>query len=63
MPQASLFTADLQVLTDDARGRIAYEPGFVDRATARAWFEEIRERAPWRRSADRCTTARWTSPA
>jgi alkylated DNA repair dioxygenase AlkB len=47
MPQSSLFTADRQVLADDARGRIAYEPDFVDRATARAWFEEIRERAPW----------------
>ena len=47
MPQTSLFATDAQVLTDDARGRIAYEPGFVDRTTARAWFEEIRERAPW----------------
>ena len=47
MPQTSLFATDAQVLTDDARGRIAYEPGLVDRATARAWFEEIRERAPW----------------
>jgi alkylated DNA repair dioxygenase AlkB len=47
VPQTSLFTADVQVLTDDARGRIAYEPGFVDRATARAWFDEIRDRAPW----------------
>ncbi len=47
MPQSSLFAADAQVLTDDARGRISYEPGFVDPATARAWFDEIRERAPW----------------
>lgn len=47
MPQSSLFAAGLQVLTDDARGRISYEPGFVDAVTARAWFDEIRERAPW----------------
>jgi alkylated DNA repair dioxygenase AlkB len=47
MPQFSLFAAEPQVLTDDARGRISYEPAFVDAATARAWFEEIRARAPW----------------
>jgi alkylated DNA repair dioxygenase AlkB len=47
MLQSSLFAAESQVLADDARGRIAYEPGFLDRATARAWFDEIRERAPW----------------
>jgi alkylated DNA repair dioxygenase AlkB len=47
MPQSSLFATDAQVLTDDARGRIGYEPGFVDDATAAAWFGEIRERAPW----------------
>jgi alkylated DNA repair dioxygenase AlkB len=47
MPQSSLFAADAQVLTDDARGRISYEPGFIDGATARAWFDAIREHAPW----------------
>ena len=47
MAQSSLFAADQQVLTDDARGRIAYEPAFVDSATARAWFDEIRAHAPW----------------
>lgn len=47
MPQTSLFATEPQVLTDDARGRIAYEPGFVDTAAARAWFDEIRRRAPW----------------
>jgi alkylated DNA repair dioxygenase AlkB len=47
MPQSCLFAADQQVLTDDARGRMAYEPGFADAATACAWFDEIRERAPW----------------
>jgi alkylated DNA repair dioxygenase AlkB len=47
MSQASLFTTLPQLVTDDARGRIAYEPGFVDAATARSWFDEIRERAPW----------------
>ena len=47
MPQTSLFATEPQVLVDDARGRVAYEPGFVDAATARAWFDEMRERAPW----------------
>jgi len=47
MPQITLFATEPQVLADDARGRIAYEPGFVDPATARAWFEAIRESAPW----------------
>jgi alkylated DNA repair dioxygenase AlkB len=47
MPQSSLFSAEPQVLADDDRGRIVYEPAFVDPPTARAWFDEIRERAPW----------------
>ena len=47
MPQASLFATGPRVLADDARGRIAYDPSFVDPATARSWFDEIRERAPW----------------
>lgn len=47
MTQSSLFAPEPQVLTDDARGRIAYEPGFVDAATARAWFEAVHASAPW----------------
>lgn len=47
MSQSSLFTLEPQVLSDDARGRIEYEPGFVDAATARVWFEQIRDRTPW----------------
>ena len=45
MPQTSLFATEPQVLVDDARGRVAYEPGFVDAAIARAWFDEMRARA------------------
>jgi alkylated DNA repair dioxygenase AlkB len=47
MSQSSLFTSDARVLTDDSRGRIAYEPGFLAPATARAWFDAIRQSAPW----------------
>ena len=39
MPQSSLFAVLPRVLAHDARGRIAYEPGFVDAATARAFLE------------------------
>jgi alkylated DNA repair dioxygenase AlkB len=32
---------------DDDTGRIVYAPAFVDAATARRWFEELRERIAW----------------
>ncbi|HEY7508608.1 MAG TPA: alpha-ketoglutarate-dependent dioxygenase AlkB [Vicinamibacteria bacterium] len=48
MPQLSLFESSEAVLADDELGRIAYTPRFVDPATARAWFAELRAVVPWR---------------
>jgi alkylated DNA repair dioxygenase AlkB len=48
MPQLSLLERGETVYVDDASGRIAYTPGFVDRATAAGWFAELRESAPWK---------------
>jgi alkylated DNA repair dioxygenase AlkB len=48
MPQLSLLEAGESVLVDDASGRIAYTPGFVDEATAAAWFAELRATVPWK---------------
>jgi alkylated DNA repair dioxygenase AlkB len=48
MPQLALFDSSDTLLADDERGRIAYTPGFLDPATADAWFSELREGAPWR---------------
>ena len=47
MSQLTLFDSTEAVLADDERGRIAYTPGFVDGATARAWFAELREAVNW----------------
>lgn len=46
--QPGLFAADERTLVDDATGRITYTPGFVDAATAHAWFDELRDVVPWR---------------
>ena len=48
MPQLSLFEPRETVYVDDARGRIVYTPGFVPRATARAWFDALRPSVPWK---------------
>jgi alkylated DNA repair dioxygenase AlkB len=48
MPQLSLLEAGESVLVDDASGRIAYTPGFVDETTAAAWFAELREGVAWK---------------
>jgi alkylated DNA repair dioxygenase AlkB len=48
MLQPTLFDAGERTLVDDERGRIVYTPGFVDAATAQAWFAELREGARWR---------------
>jgi alkylated DNA repair dioxygenase AlkB len=48
MPQLSLFESNETVLADDALGRIAYTPHWVDAPTARAWFAELRQTVPWR---------------
>ena len=48
MPQLSLLEAGESVLVDDASGRIAYTPGFVDASTAAAWFAELRGGVEWK---------------
>jgi alkylated DNA repair dioxygenase AlkB len=48
MPQLSLLEPGESVLVDDASGRIAYTPGFVDETTAAAWFAELRDGALWK---------------
>ena len=51
MSQLTLFDASPSiagVLADDERGRITYVPGFIDDATARAWFTQLRETVNWR---------------
>jgi alkylated DNA repair dioxygenase AlkB len=46
--QLSFFEPASGVLADDERGRISYEPAFVDAATAGTWFAELRAEVPWR---------------
>jgi alkylated DNA repair dioxygenase AlkB len=48
MPQLTLFESAESRLADDERGRIVYAPGFVDNATAQAWFAELRGGVMWR---------------
>ena len=48
MSQLTLFESNEELLADDERGRIAYTPRFVDPATARAWFAELRGSVNWR---------------
>ena len=48
MSQLTLFESTESLLADDERGRIAYRPGFVDAATAAAWFAEVRSGVEWR---------------
>jgi alkylated DNA repair dioxygenase AlkB len=48
MSQLSLLEAGESVLLDDASGRIAYTPGFVDEARAAAWFSELRTAVDWK---------------
>jgi alkylated DNA repair dioxygenase AlkB len=48
LPQLALFPHPESVLVDDASGRIAYTPRFVDGPTALAWFAELRETVPWK---------------
>ncbi|HJZ78615.1 MAG TPA: alpha-ketoglutarate-dependent dioxygenase AlkB [Vicinamibacterales bacterium] len=47
MAQPTLFDSTDRVLVDDERGRITYTPGFVDLATADAWFVELRQGVEW----------------
>jgi alkylated DNA repair dioxygenase AlkB len=48
MSQLTLFGSSEARLVDDGRGRVIYTPGFVDPATARAWFDELRATVSWR---------------
>src|SRR5437763_15915139 len=48
MSQLTLFESTESLLADDQHGRIAYRPGFVDAATAVAWFAEVRSGVEWR---------------
>ena len=48
MPQLTLFDSSEKLLADDERGRIVYTAGFVDAATAEAWFTELRSGVKWR---------------
>jgi alkylated DNA repair dioxygenase AlkB len=50
MPQLSLFDSSETVLADDERGRVVYTAGFIDTATADAWFAELRTAVEWRAS-------------
>ena len=42
-----LFAPDCQTLVDDAEGGVRYWPGFVDAATADAWFQALHAHAAW----------------
>jgi alkylated DNA repair dioxygenase AlkB len=48
MPQLSLLERGETVYVDDASGRIAYTPGFVEQATADAWFAALRDSVEWK---------------
>jgi alkylated DNA repair dioxygenase AlkB len=48
MPQLSLFVTAPVVLADDALGRIAYTPHFVDAAQAEEWLAELRASVEWK---------------
>ncbi|HET6435056.1 MAG TPA: alpha-ketoglutarate-dependent dioxygenase AlkB [Xanthomonadaceae bacterium] len=49
MSQAELYADEPRVLVEDAEGGIRYRPGFVDPATADAWFVALRDGVRWRR--------------
>ncbi len=44
----SLFPSSALQLTQDAEGGIRYWPKAADAATAARWFDELRERVPWK---------------
>ena len=47
MPQPALFADEPRVLVEDAEGGIRYRPGFIDPATADAWFAALRDEVAW----------------
>lgn len=48
MAQLALFGSEDAVVVDEDRGRAVYSPRFVDGATARRWFDELRRDVDWR---------------
>ncbi|MGN6513394.1 MAG: alpha-ketoglutarate-dependent dioxygenase AlkB family protein [Lysobacteraceae bacterium] len=48
MPQPALFADEPRVLVEDAEGGIRYLPGFIEPATAAAWFAILRDTVAWR---------------
>ena len=48
MAQPTLFDSHETVIAEGERGRIVYTPRFVDAATARRWFDELRREVDWR---------------
>jgi alkylated DNA repair dioxygenase AlkB len=46
--QLSLFDSADQLVAVGDCGRITYSPAFIDAATARAWFAELRATVDWR---------------
>jgi alkylated DNA repair dioxygenase AlkB len=46
--QPSLFESIDTLLADDERGQIVYIARFIDDATARTWFAELRSGVEWR---------------
>ena len=47
MGQFSLFEPASGVLLDGERGRVTYEPDFVDAITAGGWFDDLRTSVRW----------------
>ena len=48
MAQLPLFESSEWIVENDERGRIVYAPGFIEAATAAAWFAELRVGVSWR---------------
>jgi alkylated DNA repair dioxygenase AlkB len=48
MAQPILFDSEEAVIAEGERGRIVYAHSFVDAATARRWFDELRRDVNWR---------------
>jgi len=47
MAQLALFSSEEVVVVDEGRGRVVYTPRFIDAATARRWFDELRRDVEW----------------
>lgn len=48
VPQPGLFPpTGPQILVEDREGGVVYRPGLVDTATARRWFDSLRDEVAW----------------